>query len=40
MARVTAQIGCDYIKGEMVMITAKQVMQVCRYVNERHKLYT
>ena len=41
-----AHTGCDYTEGEMVMITAKQVMQVCRYdlshsyVNVRHKLYT
>ena len=40
-----AQTGCDYTEGEMVTITAKQVMQVCRYdlshsyVNVRHKLY-
>ena len=43
-----AQIGCEYTEGEMVMITAKQVMQVCRYdlshsydiiVNVRHTLY-
>ena len=41
------QTGCDYTEGEMVMITAKQVMQVCRYdlshsymyVSVRHKLY-
>ena len=40
-----AQLGCDYTAGEMVTITATQVMQVCRYnlaysyVNVRHKLY-
>ena len=40
-----AQLGCDYTVGEMVTITATQVMQVCRYVlahsyvNVRHKLY-
>ena len=40
-----AQIGCDYTDGEMVMITAKHAMQVCRYdlshvyVNVRHTLY-
>ena len=39
------QLGCDYTEGEMVMITASQVMQVCKfdlahsYVNVRHKLY-
>ena len=39
-----AQTGCGYTKGEMVIITAKQVMQVCRcylshsYVNVRYKL--
>ena len=39
------QVGCDYTEGEMVMITASQVMQVCKfdlahsYVNVRHKLY-
>ena len=38
-------MGCDYTEGEMVMITASQVMQVCKfdlahsYVNARHKLY-
>ena len=42
-----AQLGCNYTVGEMVTITATQVMQVCRYdlahcydiVNVRHKLY-
>ena len=24
------QVGCDYIEGDMVMITASQVMQVCK----------
>ena len=40
-----AQTGCDYTEGEIVMITAKQVMQVSRYdlshsyVIVRHTLY-
>ena len=41
-----ARVGCDYAEGHMVMVTASQVMQVCRfdlahsYVNvSRHKLY-
>ena len=40
-----AQIGCDYTEGEVVVMPAKQAMQVCRYdlshsyVKVRHKLY-
>ena len=39
------QLGCDYTEGEMAMITALQVLRVCKfdqahaYVNVRHKLY-
>ena len=39
------RVGCNYTEGEMVMLTASQVMQVCKfdlaylYVNVRHNLY-
>ena len=26
-----AQVGCDYTEGEMAMVTASQVMQVCKF---------